>query len=334
MHATEFARQSGNAAQAAMVVLYGSERHLISSAIDILSREVLGGSSDEGHGLLRFAGKDADFRTIHDELQMVSMFSSRKLVVVEEADEFVTRFRPQLENYVEKPSRKSLLVLAVKSWRSNTKLAKKVAASGLAVECSELTGAKLTGWLTAQAKQQHEKQLTREAAQLMTELAGTGLGLLDQELSKLAAYVGDRKRIDVEDVRKLVGGWKAETTWTMIDAVRDGRIDVALTCLHKLLYAGEAPQRILGGMNYVFRKFAEATERSRAGQPLRVALKESGVFPRDLDLAEKYLRRIGRPRAEQILELLARTDYGMKGGSRMPERLQMERLLLALAGAE
>jgi DNA polymerase III subunit delta len=334
MHATEFARQSGKAAQAALVVLYGSERHLVSSVVGTLCREVLGAPVEEAHGLLRFAGKDADFRTIHDELQMVSMFSSRKLVVVEEADEFVTRFRPQLENYVEKPSRKSLLVLDVKTWRSNTRLAKKVAECGLAVECSELTGAKLTGWLTAQAKQQHEKQLTREAAQLMTELAGTGLGLLDQELGKLAAYVGDRKRIDVEDVRKLVGGWKAETTWTMIDAVRDGRVDVALACLHKLLYAGEAPQKILGGMNYVFRKFAEATERSRTGQPLRVALKESGVFPRDIDEAEKYLRRIGRPRAEQILERLARTDYGMKGGSRMPERLQMERLLLALAGAE
>ena len=39
----------------------------------------------------------------------------------------------------------------------------------------------------------------------LCELVGPEMGLLDQELLKLAIYVGDRKRIDVDDVDKLVG---------------------------------------------------------------------------------------------------------------------------------
>lgn len=333
MHATEFAGKSPALDQAALVVLHGSERHLVGSVISRLCDDVLGTTADDALGMTRYPGANVDFKTVHDELQMLSMFTSRKLVIVENADEFVTKFRPQLENYAEKPSRKSLLVLDVKTWRSNTKLAKKVAASGLTIECTELTGARLTNWLTSQARERYEKQLTRDAAQLMAELAGTGLGLLDQELGKLASYVGERERIDVDDVRKLVGGWKAETTWTMINAVRDGQVELALVCLAKLLQAGEAPQKIQGGINYVFRKLAEATERARTGQPLRVALKEAGVYPKEIDLVEKALRRIGRQRAEEILELLAQTDYGLKGGSRLPERLQLERLILLLCGA-
>jgi hypothetical protein len=63
-------------------------------------------------------------------------------------------------------------------------------------------------------------------------------------------------------------------------------------------------------------------------------LKEAGVFPRDVEKAERYLRRIRRPRAERILSRLVRADSDIKGGSVLSERLQMELLLLWLGGAE
>ena len=332
MHATEFNKQAQAAEPASMVVLHGSESHLKSSVLAGLCQKLLGASIEDAIGLTRFQGKDVDFRTVRDEIQTVSMFSPSKIVLVESADEFVSANRPQLESFAEKPVGKSKLVLDVNTWPKNTKLAKKVAKQGLAIECSELSGAKLTGWLTKQAKDEYEKQLTRDAATLMTELAGTSLGLLDQELQKLASYVGERDKIGVDDVRTLVGGWKAETTWTMINAVRDGQIDLALNCLEKLLHAGEAPQRILGGMNFVFKKIAHATELSRAGKSLPAALKEASVYYKEVEATEQYLRRIRRPRAERILNRLALADFHLKGGSRLPNELQMEQLLLWLSG--
>ncbi len=333
MHATEFAKQADQAQAATMVVLFGAESHLKTSVLASLCQELLGCPIEDAIGLTRFTGKDVDFRTVRDEVQMVSMFSPLKIVIVEQADEFVSANRSQLEAFAEKPVGKSKLVLEVKKWPGNTKLAKKVAKKGLPIECAELTGGRLTGWLTRQAKEEYEKHLTRDAAQLMTELAGSGLGLLDQELQKLAAYVGDRDKIGAEEVRTLVGGWKAETTWTMINAIRDGQVDLALNCLQKLLHAGEAPQKILGGMNYVFKKVAQATELSRRGKPLPAALKEAGVYYKEIDAMQQYLRRIRRPRAERILNRLAQADFHLKGGSRLPNHLQMEQLVLWLAGS-
>ena len=118
----------------------------------------------------------------------------------------------------------------------------------------------------------------------------------------------------------------------MTNAVRDGNPELALTCLSKLLHAGEAAPKILGGLIYVFKKFAIATEISRRKIPLPVALKEAGVFPRDLDSSERYLKRLGRTRADQLFARLADADRDLKGGSRMPDRLQLERLLLWLSG--
>jgi len=333
MHATEFPQKSKAARKAALVVLHGSERHLKSAALAALTREILGEGEQNSMGLVRFAGKDLEYKTIRDELQMVSMFSSRKLVLVEDADDFVSEYRSQLESYSEKPSQRALLVLELKTWRKNTRLAKKVDADGLDIDCSELVGAKLYGWLTQRAESEYAKKLSRESAVLMTELAGTGMGLLEQELSKLVSYVGDRDRITPDDVQKLVGGWKAETTWAMIDAIRDGAPGPAIQCLSKLFYAGEPAPKILGGINYVFRKFAIAVEISRKSGAIQPALKEAGVFPRDIANAEKYLRRIKRQRAEELLETLARADAGLKGANRLPEQLQLEQLVLWLCGA-
>jgi len=333
MHATEFAKSLDKVAAASMIALHGSERHLKHSVVAQLCESYLGCKMEDSIGLTQFAGKDTDFRTVRDELAMVSMFSPKKLVLVEDAEDFVSQYRSQLETLADKSNSSSLLILDVKTWRKNTKLAKKVAKTGIDVDCSELAGGQLAAWLVRTAKEEHGKQLTRDAAQLMMELAGTGLGLLDQELRKLSTYVGDRNRINAEDVQTLVGGWKAETTWTMVNAMRDGNVDVALSCLRQLLHAGEPAPKILGGVNFVFRKLAEATERSRQGTSLRVALKEAGVFPREIDAAEQYLRRVKRPRAERILHKLADTDYNLKGGSNLPDHLQLEDLVLWLSGA-
>ena len=330
MHATEFLKKPTDALP--VVVLFGADRHLKLSVQALLVRQILGDEEDDELNLCRFSGNDTEMKTIGDELRMVSMWGDRRVVVVESADDFVSKNRPALEKYVEKPASKSVLILDVKKFQKNTKLAKKVTKTGLAIECAELSGKKLTTYLVNRALDKFGKQLSADAAALMVDLAGTQLGLLEQELTKLATYVGENSRIAPDDVRTLVGGWRAETTWTMINAVRDGNLNVAYDCLDKLLIAGEAPQRIMGGINFVFRKLAKATENAHSGMALAAALRKAGVFPYEVDAAGKYLRRIGRPQAEKLLSRMIKADTDLKGGTRIPERLQLEYLLLLLSG--
>ena len=332
MHATEFLKDSAQHETGPVVVTTGDQISLKHSVLASICKNTFGDAEDDDTSVTRYSGNDAELTTVRDELLTLSMWNDQRIVVVDDADDFVKQNRAGLESYVANPSKKSIFVLAVKSFPKNTRLAKMVAKIGLTVECTELTGTALNRYVNDAAVHRHGKELTRNATQLLTELAGNNLGLLDQELAKLAAYVGDRNGIDVEDVRKMVGGWKAETTWAMINAVRDDRIGVALSCLEKLLVAGEAPQKILGGLNFVYRKLALATELARQGGSLNAAMNKAGVFPRDIGPSQQYLRRLGRPRAEKILSWLIQTDNNLKGGSRVPERLQLEELLVRLSG--
>jgi len=327
--ATEFLLSKEPIQANGVLVMYGPERYFRPEILHGLP----GAGGDEGElSLTRVNGGDAEMRSVMTELRTVSMFGDQRIVLIEDADDFVSANRPVLEKYVTHPAKGSLLILDVKSWPKNTKIFKLVEQHGLAVECAELSGANLLKWLQRMAKDQFGKTLDRETASLIVHLAGDGVGLLLQEVAKLASLVGDTVEITRDDVTKVVGGWRTETTWVMLDAVRDGKPGKALEALDKLLLHGEAPQKVLGGVTYTFRKLAEATERARAGESLRDAILGSGIFPNAIGPSEAYLRRIGFERASRILQLLIEADTQMKGGSRVDPKLLLERLFVRLAG--
>jgi len=330
MHATEFLTKHTALPEVPVLVLYGGERFL---KLEIL--KLVPGCADPDDDtveITRVVGKDADLRTVCDELLTVSMFGDHRIVMIDEADDFITKNRAGLEKYVDNPARTSLLILDVKSWPKKTKLAKATGKVGLNIECGELKGPALVQWLIKAAKEVHQKKLDRDTAQLIVQLAGDSLGLLQQELNKLVSLVGDVETITQEDVTRVVGGWRLETTWTMLDAIRDGYVGKALECLDKLIMAGDAPQKVLGGLTFTFRKLAEATEYARQTRDLPGALKSAGVFPAAIGASESYLKRIGFEKASRIFQMLVEADANMKGGSRVDPKVQLEALFVQLAG--
>jgi DNA polymerase-3 subunit delta len=330
MHATAFLK-APPAKVGAIAVLFGEEHFLKRAAFECLCRLVLG--EDEEHlGLTRFAGDQVDLKTVCDEVRTISMWGSSRVVVVDDADRFVSQNREGLEKYLQKPAKSSLLVLDVKTWPKTTRLAKAVPKVGLEVECSPLSGNDLVRWISETAKNAHGKSLNREVAGLIRELAGDDLGLLEQELAKLSAFVGDRTVIEIADVQTLVGGWATETTWSIAAAVRRGETGEALDLLNQLLDAGESPHKILGGLTFVFRRLAQAVELSGQGSSLDRALGEAGVFPRELGESAAYLRRLGRAEAQRLSGRLLEADSALKGALIIPERHVLETLIVKLAG--
>jgi DNA polymerase-3 subunit delta len=157
------------------------------------------------------------------------------------------------------------------------------------------------------------------------------MGLLHQEVLKLALYVGDGTRIDTGDVDKLVGSSREENTWKIFDALAGGKSGEALAVLDRLFEQGEEPMRILGAFSMQLRRLAQATRLSGQGQPLTAALERAGVPPFALKGAEAQLRQLGRRRAERLYDWLLEVDQGLKGGSALPPRTLLERFVIQMA---
>jgi DNA polymerase-3 subunit delta len=218
----------------------GDEAFLKAEVLAAIRRQVLSGE-DSDFAFHTFAGRDVQLRDVLDALATVSLFGhGRRLVVVEDADGFVSQYRGELEDYVSKPTRNAVLVLEVNAWPSNTRLAKAVSATGLAIECTPPKERQLKTWLVQRAKTVHQVRLDAAAADALCELVPPELGILVQEVSKLALMTSEDRMINVQLVRENVGGWRARTTWEMIDAVADGRAANALAQL------GRWPRRCEG----------------------------------------------------------------------------------------
>lgn len=317
-------------------VVAGGEEFLKRRALVALRRAVLT-PDDEMVSLRVLAGKSAELRSIRDELATVSLFGdSRRMVIVEDADEFVTKNRADLEAEADKPRRGGVLVLEVRTFPANTKLAKLVAEHGLTVKCETPSAAKLSKWLVSWCKSAHGSTLEGAAATELIETIGPELGLLDAELTKLAS-TADGGKITADAVRQLVAGWRTRTAWDMLDAAAAGQTAEAFTQLDRLLGSGEAPVALMGQIGFTLRRFADAarlvddaektTRKITPGQ----ALTETGVKPFVLAKSEQQLRQIGRQRALELYDGLLEADLALKGGSALPPRLVLERLLARLS---
>jgi len=336
LHAIDYLKEPDKYSPKPVCVAYGDDLFLRRQVMLRLRHAVLG--DDEGDfSLTSFEGPTAQFREVVGELMTLAMFGSRRLVVVDEADEFVSRNREALEEYVAQPGRSGILLLDVKSWPGTTRLYKAVDAQGLAVDCGAPAGVKLTRWLCDWAKQSHKSQLALNAADSLVELVGPELGLLDQELAKLALMAGNDRKITLEMIRRMVGGWRAKTAWAMLDLALDGNVTEALRQIDRLLASpGEAPIGVLAQISAALRRLAAATrlilQAEAAGRRTSVgaALQQAGVkFA--LDKAEHQLRRLGRQRGSQLYRWLLAADLDLKGDSQMPPRLILERLIVRLA---
>ncbi|MFO0841128.1 MAG: DNA polymerase III subunit delta [Gemmataceae bacterium] len=316
-------------------VLHGDEEFLKRQAKLALRRLVLG-ATDDGFALASYEGDKAAWADVVGDLDTLPLLAPRRLVVVENADPFVSRERARLEKLFAERKEKSdptgVLVLDVQAWAANTKLAK-ATPEAWSISCKAPATHQLPQWCVGWCARAHGKQLAAGAAKLLVDLVGNEMGLLDQEIEKLAVYVGAAPKVETRDVDVLVGRSRAENAWQLFDLVGQGKGGEALSFLQRLFDQGEEPMRLLGLCSAHLRKLAQASRLNAQGVPLHESLNRAGVpgFPAARQSAEQQMRHLGRRRLDRLYDWLLETDLGMKGGSQLPPTALLERLVLRLA---
>ena len=341
LHALDYLKKIDRHPAAPVCVVFGDELFLKREVIAQLERSVLGEGDGEFSRTV-VAGRQAEPREVFDALGTVALFGgNQRLVEIDDADDFVTRSRAALEDYVARPHSSGVLLLDVKSWPSNTRLYKRLADTGLVIDCTRPTDARILKWLGERAQKQHAAVLDPVAAEVLIESVEPDLGLLDGELAKLALLAGPGETISLELVHSAVGGWRTQSTWNLIDTATEGNARAALEQLHRLLAAGENPIALLGQIASTLRRFAATTslveEAERTGRrvSLAVALEQAGFRKFVIGKAERQLKQLGRQRGARLSRWLLDADLALKGASSAPARarLVLEALIVRLSSA-
>ena len=258
------ARSSSASKLAPIYVVFGAETFLKREAVRDIMAQVLAGA-DPSLALSEYdGGGSVELAQVLDDLRTLPFLAPHRLVVIRDADTFITRYREELEDYCENLSDTGVLLLECKSFPSTTRLAKRVQSIGQAIKCESLSSRAIPGWLAERCRTAYGKRIDAAASAMLAEYIGEDLGLLDSELNKLTLYVGDRPAIAATDIQALVGHTREEQVWGILSAIAAGSEGKAMTLWEQVWETDRAaPGRAIAGIAYKVRQLLTAKRYQR-----------------------------------------------------------------------
>jgi DNA polymerase-3 subunit delta len=254
------------------------------------------------------------------------MMAEHRVVVIRDAQGLSVKAREVVEAVAAKAEPGLILVLsaAIPSG-SKAKFYDELKKRATSVEFTPLSADEAPGWVMETAREEHGIEIDAEAARAIVAGIGVDLGVLSSELKKLAAYVQDRKRATLDDVRAVGGAIPRQDRWAWFDMVAERRMGEAMAALPVLLESGESGVSLVIGMGSQLLKVALVC----AGGP--------GALERELKPFQRWMAKRVVPQARRwtlaevdtALTQLLRTDRLLKSAS-LTDRQAMEELLLRL----
>ncbi len=346
VHAFEFLESEPAKPLPSVVACFGSDDFLRRGTI----RHMTQGSGIEEESIRSYDGDESQWRDVHDQLATRSLFDDlgNRIAIVRGADRFVTKFRDNLEKWIDSQPTDCTLLLELQTLAANTKLYQSIGKHGLLIKCTPPQKASwgnppddraMQAWVRQWGRSVHQVEVSATQAALMVERIGACCGLIDCELAKLALFKNEKGIVPEERVAELVGGWRTQTAWEVADAIADGKTSAALEQLEKLLHAGQTTVGLVAQVSWSLRRFGiaahliEIAEKQGGKLALGTALERAGFNKYDLAKAETRLRRIGRARAKKLLNDLVDLELKLKGthSNEYRARLAFETLIFSLS---
>ncbi|HYB61724.1 MAG TPA: DNA polymerase III subunit delta [Methylomirabilota bacterium] len=273
-------------------------------------------------GVSRFDALDDSLAAIFDRAQTSSLLAPRQVVFVRGieaweklSDEKRDVMIEELDAYFKRPAPFTTLVFEAAALDQRLKLAKRLADRALvvAVELPDDPAARvrLAGELSVEMARELGVELDRDAAEEMAEVASVELAAAKTEMDKLAAYVGERKRITAADVEALVVTERAYTVWELSNVLAAREPGRAMVFLDSLFREGEEPAALIGSMAWMCRKLLEAQELPGHTSKFQAAGKLT-MRPETAELAMRQAKRIPRQKLVAGLSALYEADSRLK----------------------
>ncbi len=184
------------------------------------------------------SGSDVDVESLARILATPPMMAARRVVLIREAEALASspRSRDVVLKIAENPPPDLTCILVARiPDGSKAKFYRDLKRIAQSIEFPAITEADVPGWLMDHALDKHGVTLDEDAARALGGAIGPELGILVQELTKLAGLVGDRARITIDDVRLAGTRLPRQDRWDWFDLVGQRRFLEALGSLAVLM---------------------------------------------------------------------------------------------------
>jgi DNA polymerase-3 subunit delta len=181
-------------------------------------------------------------------------------------------------------------------------------------------------------------EVEREALDLLVESVGNRLIDLINEVEKICLAAGEQKSVDRELISAVVGKYKTENLFSLLDALEHHEPDVLIRLLDRLIDGGEQPVVVVGMLLKrivllleVKALLAERGSGAPGGRKL-AGMMSGAISPWYAEVLGRQAVRFDRPELERLLANLRWADFKLKTTQLEPKYLLEEALVAAHIG--
>ncbi|HEY5961507.1 MAG TPA: DNA polymerase III subunit delta [Polyangiaceae bacterium] len=317
------------------LLVLGEESHSRDRVVQALREAALAGGMPGMNEDLFVAGETV-VDTVLTASRTLPMFGKRRFVLVKHVERWETNKQSdndpfdRLLSYAKAPAATTTLVLVANKLDGRRRLVTEGKKQDFIVNCAPLPRAALPKWVEQRARDAGAK-ISRSTAELIVEVTGVELPALADAVERLVLYVGPGNEIDERAIDANLTKMSTATVWELVGAVGRRDIGAALRAVDEVFDPQDRGLPLVGVLAWSARQLLRFEAAIRSGCQPPEAAQRAGAPPfKARELAEQT-RLLPRKELERWLEVLARVDLALKGGSKRPPKAIIEQAVMALA---
>lgn len=327
MQAPQFYQEVDKGLWVPLYFLFGEESYLIHQAVDRLKLLILNEDTIDFNFNSYYAG-DVEVERVRDAVEMLPVFSSHRLIIVKDVQEWSDKDWDLLSPILQRPVNSSVFVLTATNIDKRKKHLRNLIEKAHAVEFKRPYENQIPGWIKYIVEKE-SLQISEEALSLLHKCVGSHLSEIESEVKKLALYLGDRKRIEVSDVASVVSRSKEENIFDLSAAIGQNDRFAALEHLVKLLDQGQNEVGIVSLVARQMRILLQVKKGMDEGLFGARLAQAAQVPPYFLDNYIRQSKTWTKPKLEKTLAVLSETDKALKS-SPLSSHLWLENMVVEI----
>lgn len=324
---TEFSGRFKGIKPSPVYLFTGGERYFIDEGVRLVSDRLLEGGIREFNYDI-FSAADVTALNIIGIAETLPVMTKFRVVVIKDVDEWAAKEREGIISYINNPSPNTCLILTAVKLDKREKFASAIGKNGVMVLCQTPSKNQLGSWIRQEVRRSG-MTISDEAVYMLSDMAGSDMMSLRNDIEKLTLYCRDKKTISLNDVTMVSNNIRSVSVFEVINAIFDRRVKDAVLALKRAIDEGEPPVKIFYFITKEFRTMLKASLLIEGGESPDKAAIKAGVPPFKAGEFSQRLKKFNRMELRCMFESLIDTDSLLKGSAIKPA-VVLEKLLLSV----
>ncbi len=267
----------------------------------------------------------------------LGLFASEgRLIVVEHVEDWKAPDAKEVADYLKAPTPATTLALVGVELKKDSPLAKAVSGGKGELLLWDVPAKALQRWVSEQFAL-HGTKAEPEACRALLELVGDDVYDLSSEIDKVSTWAAGEP-VGAGDVERLVAARAETTNFALTDAWGARDVGAVLRASEGLLErSGEPRSRTIPRVAGIVTGHVASVRRAQGFDARGIAAKDAAVtlkrHPYYVGKLYAQARNYDPDELRAVTVRLAELDHALKGGSRLPSDLELERALIEITPA-